>query len=188
MKKIIPLIILFVGFFAVAIWLTLNNAKTTLKVSKDWQIENRTIKKIALDGSEQPLKIIVKRTEEEGTQVHLEGKVSKSSRDLINESKQSHNSLTIPISKKGFKLATSASGKDTLTLEIDLGKNANFKELLIDTWVGEINVEVPSEFDGTYNVKLNNGAELLDVPDTKKTMDSTITIDAYSDVKIVKKD
>ena len=77
-------------------------------------------------------------------------------------------------------------GKDELIVQIHLGRNATFKFINIYTWNGKITVKVPKNYDGRYDVKLNQGAKLVKCPRTDRTMKSVIKVEAYQDTIIEK--
>lgn len=186
MKKIIPLILLFLGAVGVAIFVSVNNAKTDENIKKEWIIKNPKIEQIKLDGNQQPLKIKILETENEETKVSLSGKVANSTINALEKAELSNSKLFIPFSEKGFKLAVYSDGKDTLDVTIELGKNANVEELLVDVLSGKIDMVVPKTFEGKYDVKVNGGAKLLNVPETKGTTNSVVKIITFDDVNITR--
>lgn len=184
MKKVLPFIIIFFVLIVAVICLSLYNAQTTVEIVKNWSM--KAVEKIEIYGSEQPLTLKIEKTKNKETSVILSGKVSKSAAELLEQAKIDDANLYVPLSKRGFKLTLSSLGKSELTITVKLAENASFKEIFVDTLAGNVNVIVPKSFDGKYDVVLNSGAKLLEVPDTNKTMDSVIKIDAYSDVRITK--
>lgn len=186
MKKIMPIIVIFIGFIALAFYVSYTNAKTNIAIDQTWVLEDSSHQKIELYGTEQPVKVKIIETTNDKTNVTVSGNISKTSFESIKDARLTKSSLYVPLSKHGFRLYTSAAGKTALTFTIALGKSASFEEIFIDTIVGTIEVTVPPTFNGTYDVKVSNGAKLKSIPDTQKTSESTIKIDAYSDVRITK--
>ncbi len=65
---------------------------------------------------------------------------------------------------------------------------ATFKEIYVDTWNGTVDITLPRSYDGGFDVKLNSGAKLLEVPEEGANKESILKIDAYADVSIRKGD
>ena len=163
MRKVFPLLIIIVLLFLLAIFVSLYQSKTTIYVDKSWTIQEKNIESIDLYGTEQPIKVLIDNENKfETTVVSVSGNVSKSTLDTIKKAKNRKSKLYIPFSQKGFKLITTSIGKDELIVKIQLGRNATFKFININTWNGKITVKVPKNYDGSYDVKLNQGAKLIE--------------------------
>lgn len=189
MRKVFPLLIIIVLLFLLAILVSLYQSKTTIYVDKSWTIQEKNIESIDLYGTEQPIKVLIDNENKfERTVVSVSGNVSKSTLDTIKKAKNRKSKLYIPFSQKGFKLITTSIGKDELIVKIQLGRNATFKFININTWNGKITVKVPKNYDGSYDVQLNQGAKLIECPPTERTMKSVIKIDAYQDTIIERSD
>ena len=185
MRKVIPLVVMVVLLFILAIFVSLNHSKTTTHIDKSWIIHDKNIESIDLYGTEQPIKVLIDNDDNnEKTNVRVSGSVSKSTIDVIKNAIIEKDKLYIPFSQKGFKLVTTSIGKDELIVQIHLGRNATFKFININTWNGKITVKVPKNYDGRYDVKLNQGAKLVKCPRTDRTMKSVIKVEAYQDTII----
>lgn len=186
MKKVISILIVMLFFLGLAIYSSLKSGATTVAIDESWTMSSTVIENIEVYGSEQPFELEIIETSQSETTITVEGQVSQSTEDLLKKVEKTGNSFYLPLGQKGFKLVTVADGKDELKMTIELAKGASFKQIYIDTWNGTVDVTVPKTYDGTYDVILNSGAELTQVPDTSNTMDSIIKIDAYTDVSIKK--
>ena len=188
MKKIIPILVLLLGFLGLAIYISYDQSKTDQTFQKTWTLENPEHQKIEIYGTEQPIELQIFQTTNKNTTVSITGKLSKSSVESIKDSELTDNMLYVPISKHGFRLLTTSAGKDHLTITVELGNQVLLDKIFLDSVSGEINVKVPQSFEGHYDITLNNGAHLKEVPHTNQTSQSIVKIDAYSDVRIVKGD
>ncbi|HEM4177577.1 TPA: hypothetical protein U1W74_002011 [Streptococcus suis] len=188
MKKIIPFFILIITFLGVAIYLSLESDKTDVEIAKSWTVTGKEINTIEIYGSEQPFELEIVETDQEVTTISLTGKISEVAMSTLEKADISENDAYIPLGKKGFKLVTVASGKSSLKAKIELAKGATFKEIYVDTWNGTVDITLPRSYDGGFDVKLNSGAKLLEVPEEGANKESILKIDAYADVSIRKGD
>lgn len=185
MKKLMPLLILFFVLLCLAFYVTYDNARTDNAYKQSWELDSK-YPKIEIYGTEQPVNLEIVNTDNTKTKLTISGNISKTAIKSIQSTKLSDSHLYVPLSKHGFRLYTASFGKDTLTVKVELAKDIKKYDVFLDTIVGEINVTVPKSFDGKYNVMLSSGAEIKEIPETNEKSDSTIKIDAYSDVTIRK--
>lgn len=185
-KKLIILvaILVTVGFFG---YTSFARIKTEKKVDISWKLEAEKIKKIALLGAEQNVNVVVKETDNEYTNVSISGKVSEGSAAYLKKTIKKDNAVEITLAKLDeFRLMTTANGKDTLTLTVELGKNSTYDTLEIDNVVGNVDAKVQPSFEGKYDLNTNEQGEIKAVPETKKTSKEKVKIHTMGDI-IVKK-
>lgn len=189
MKKIIlalsAVLLLTIGVIAFSLF----KKESKVKVEQEWELSSSKIETIELYGSQQPIHVILQKGDQPKTVVHLEGTVISSAQKLVEQQTQySENQLSIPLSKHGFHLTLSDKVKSLLILTIVLGKEVEFDKLVIDTLIGDILVTVPKDFEGRYDIKTNNVAKILEIPESTNQGDSVIEIDAYGDVRIIREE
>ncbi|MCU0081944.1 hypothetical protein [Streptococcus danieliae] len=114
----------------------------------------------------------------------IQGKVSPSSAESLEDVEATAISIYVPISKHVFHLLTVPQGKYELFVTIEVDDGGYPADIFIDSISGAIDVIVPEPFDGDYQIDLHNGARLLEMPSTTHRSPRKIRIVAYRDVRI----
>lgn len=189
MKKIILALIAVTLLVVGAITFSLFRKENIVKIEQEWVLSSSQIDTIELYGSQQPIHVILQKGNQPKTVVHLSGAVTSSAQKLVEQKTlYSENSLNIPLSKHGFHLTLSDKGKSLLIMTITLGQDVEFDKLIIDTLIGDILVTVPKDFEGKYDIKTNNVAKIVELPETTNQGSGVIEIDAYGDVRVIRED
>lgn len=184
MKKVIVLIGL--GLFVIAGVVmmgfnALEASKTTVPITKSWELTSPNIEMIALDGTQQDVDLTINYTDEPSSYLVVNGKVSEESADMLEEAEVSEDNLYLPFSKKGFRVAVSSSGKDRLEVTLKLGKDVTFKDLSLDTWTGNVTVTVPKGFSGKFDLD-SQGGKVYKEGHFVEEGHERITIATYGDI------
>lgn len=185
-RKVTILTIVVAAVFLIG-FTTMQSDKTTEDIDKEWTLSAGSIDSLSLLGAEQDIKATIVETEEGTTIVKLAGKVSKKTAKSLNRSNVEKTDLKIVLSDlDGFKLMPNNDGKSELELQIFLGKEVSIENMKIESIVGNVDITVPQDFQGTYVTTAKNGGEVLEVPETKKEQDEVIDINTIGDILIKK--
>ncbi|ALS02220.1 hypothetical protein ATZ33_12750 [Enterococcus silesiacus] len=185
-KKIMILVAVLVtiGFFG---YTSFAAGKPASQVDLSWELADSQIEKIALQGAEQEVKVVVNETSNEKTKISLSGKISEENEEFLKGTVKKENSLEIPLAKLNqFRLMTTANGKEPLLFTIDLGKDATYKSLEIDSVVGSVEAKIQAAFEGVYQLETNDQGEVKVVPETKESSKDQIKIDTMGDITVEK--
>lgn len=161
--------------------------KTENPVDLSWELDDTKIEKIAVIGAEQNIDVSVLETENEHTRVVLSGKVSEDNEAYLKNTVAKDDSLEITLAElKQFRLMTTANGKEQLKLTVELGKDASYEVLEVNSVVGDVQATVQASFDGEYHLETNEQGEVKAVPETKKTSKDQVRIDTMGDITVEK--
>ncbi|MEI5994202.1 hypothetical protein [Candidatus Enterococcus mansonii] len=170
----------FLGYTAMA------GGETTNKIDLSWSLSDEKVKTIQLIGAEQDVDVIVAEAQEADTKVTLTGKVSDKTKKYLENTVAKEDGVEITLSQLGkVRFMANSDGKNKLKLTIMVGKNTSFDELKIKNVIGNINVKVPQTFDGVYKTDSNQG-EVLEIPKTTQSMNSTVVVETIGDIAISK--
>lgn len=187
MKKKLIIVVVVLVIVGALIYTVLLGMRTDKQVDFSWELKSAQIKKIALSGAEQDVKIVVKETDHEMTSVSLSGKVSEDTEKCLENVIEKEDTLEIALVKKDqFKMMATAKGKDAITLTVSLGKNTSYEKLEVISTLGSVEAKVQPSFDGTYQLETNDQGEIKAVPDTKKTSPAQVEIDTMGDITVTK--
>lgn len=184
-KKVIVLGVL---LLVVGIWgySSFSQSSTDYEIEKEWELTAKQIEHIKVSKAEQNMKVMVQETDAEKTTVSLSGKVSEQTQEALEKSVITDDKLEMKFSKGGVRLFVTSEGRDELVLTINLAKDAMFKEISFDMFVGNVLIDLPEHFDGKYKLKAEGDGEVLAVPKTTETMDSLIDVKTIGNIKIEK--
>lgn len=189
MKKVGFVLLLFLFLIISAVCFSLFKKDEIVWVGEQWTLSDSRIKNIEVYGSQQPIKLILKRSTDNQTRIQMEGEISKSEFSVLkDEQKTASDSVYLPLSKHGFHLTLSDKGKSELKLTITLSKNSSVEKIYLDTLIGNVETVVPKDFDGVYKIHQNHTTRILSLPDSGETERRIIEIDAYGDVNVHKED
>lgn len=161
--------------------------KTENQVDLSWELNDADIERIALIGAEQDIEVTVLATENEHTRVVLSGNVTEDNEAYLDNTVVKEDRLEITLAELDqFRLMTTANGKDQLTLTVELGKDASYDVLEINSVVGDVQATIQADFDGEYHLDTNEQGEVKAVPETKKTGKEQVRIDTMGDITVEK--
>ncbi|MGT2712517.1 hypothetical protein [Streptococcus oriscaviae] len=140
------------------------NDQATELIDEKWTVESDQIQEINISGLEQPVEVIIQRSEEEKTTVRVSGTVAEETLKTVKEGFQEEEGIvTLPFSKDGL-IMTVKQDKPTVTIEIVLGKAASFQEFYLQSTHGEVALTLPSDYDGGYELEAKDGGQILEQP------------------------
>lgn len=160
--------------------------ETTNEINQTWIIKSEKIDLLKLEEAQQNIKVNYSVSEDNETHVTVKGKVSDGVKEALKKSKVTAKELNLIFNEsKGLGLAIQSPDTAELTVEISVPVNGEIKELNIEMICGNVEVGIPSEFDGIYETKARDNGKTT-VPKTNKTMKNKIKIDTSGDIVIHK--
>lgn len=140
------------------VWKGVKNDVADTAYDKTFTLAAEPIKTIYIDGLEQPATILVKETKASQTTVHVQGQIAQSNIANLEEQlgMDKEGDLFISFSKEGLSM-TVMTEKPTVTIEIGLAKDVSFEDFSLFTSNGQLDVTLPTSFDGHFKVKSKDG-------------------------------
>lgn len=189
MKKVWVLIGLF-GFMVLGLGLAILNSfeagQTNQSISRTWNLAEG-IKSIELYGTQQPVRLIIEIGADQSS-LTVEGRVPDESLETLEQDSQlTQNKLYLPFARHGFKLAVSQSGKDELVMTLALSDETVLKDLSLDTWTGDVTVQVPADFSARYELDAHQSGEVVSAVKNDLSSSAIVTISTYGNIRIEEK-
>lgn len=189
MKKLwvlIGLLAFVVMGLGAAILSSLEAGQTNQAISRTWDLAEG-IKSIELYGTQQPVRLIIE-TGADQSRLTVEGQVPEESLETLEEgSQQTQDQLYLPFARHGFKLAVSQSGKTELLIRLSLSADTALEDLSLDTWTGDVTVEVPADFSACYELDAHQAGEVISEVTSDLSSSAIVTISTYGEIRIEEK-
>lgn len=190
MKKrlLLGLLALLIIGVAGLVWKGVKNDVADTVYDKTFTLAAEPIKTIYVSGLEQPARFFVKETESNQTTIRVEGQIAKSNIDNLENQlgMDKEGSLIIDFSKDGLSM-TVMGEKPTVTIEVALAKGVSFEDFSLFTSNGQLDVTLPTSFDGHFKVKSKDGQ--VDHPKNGSNSDREAKIETQKgDVTVTLKD
>lgn len=177
------LIIFVLVGFVFAVFHSVENGQTDQKIHREWDLAEH-VQKIEFYGTQQPVTILVE-TGHEANRLIVDGLVPKESlQTLADDSKASLEELYLPFSKHGFKLAVSQSHKDELMVTLELIEAKSLEEFVMDTWTGDVVLQVPEDFAARYDLDTNRSGKITSEVKSDENSSAIITINTYGNITV----
>ncbi|MGT2665805.1 hypothetical protein ACVRYP_00545 [Streptococcus rifensis] len=140
------------------VWKGVKNDAADTLYDNTFTLTAEPIKTIYIDGLEQPATILVKETEASQTTVRVQGQIAQSNIANLEEQfgMDKDGNLFISFSKEGLSM-TVMGDKPSVTIEIALAKGTSFEDFSLFTSNGQLDVTLPTSFDGHFTVKSKSG-------------------------------
>lgn len=189
MKKLwvlIGLLAFMVLGLGAAILSSLESGQTNQSISRTWELAEG-IKSIELYGTQQPVRLIIE-TGADQSSLTVEGRVPDESLETLEQDSQlTQNKLYLPFARHGFKLAVSQSGKEEVVMTLALSDESALEDLILDTWTGDVTVQVPADFSARYELDTHQVGEVVSAIKNVPSSSAMMTISTYGDIRIEEK-
>lgn len=142
-------------------WRGVQNDAADTVYDKTFTLAAQPIKTIHIDGLEQPARVRIKETTDSETTIHVEGQLAQSNIANLEEQlgMDKEGDLIVSFAKDGLSM-TVMGDKPTVTIEIALAKDINFDDISLFTSNGDLDVTLPSSFDGHFKVTSKEGTPI----------------------------
>lgn len=178
------------GFMVLGLGLAILNSfeagQTNQSISRTWNLAEG-IKSIELYGTQQPVRLLIE-TGADQFSLTVEGRVPDESLETLEQDSQlTQNKLYLPFARHGFKLAVSQSGKTELLIRLSLSADTTLEDLSLDTWTGDVTVEVPADFSARYELDAHQSGEVASTVKNDLSSSAMVTISTYGEIRIEEK-
>lgn len=168
---------------------------TTERIDKVWTLTSQTIDEIYIGGTNQPINLVIERTENPETRVVVTGKVSERSLESLVDAAyttQSDNQLILAFEKWKSGLGTShininEEGRAVVIISVQLAKNAQLKRIQLDNAGGEISVKLPADLAVAYKLDTHDLGRVVGQTRSAEVAETSLEINNYGGNIIVQK-
>lgn len=173
--------LLLIGVFAFA-----SQENTTEEIDKRWILTGQTIDEIYMAGMNQPVNLVIERSEKRNTEVIVTGKVPERSLKSLSDkqyTKQSDTFLNLAFEELKTGLGThhiniNENARKPVTIKVSLGKETILKTLHLDSTGGAVHLQLPKDFQANYHLTAVDG-EVKNTPQSVNGAQTNIKVTNY---------
>lgn len=174
MKRKKTTIILIGCILTVGIFLIFYMNENTIGIRKEWALSDEEISKVEMIGLSQNLNIIIKKSDEQGNRVIIEGNIPESFAEKIENLEPGKDSLSLNfVNLSGISIAKNVN--ESLEITICLEDEALMKELVVKSNKGDVNITIPKGYESGF--LLSTGYGQIKAPEECMNVDRTIAVE-----------